>query len=118
MGGEGESQEDEDKQENKEKRRDSVLQVYFAIVEKWVKTRGEERWGKEERRKPMMRRERQRQKQRDRDRRQRHLWRSKDNSMQSVDGFCLYLGSRDQLRSLGLCNMSHYLWVLELFFLT
>lgn len=45
MGGEGESQEDEDKQEDKEKRRDSVLQVYFAIVEKWVKRRGEERDG-------------------------------------------------------------------------
>ena len=80
--------------------------------------RGREKRGKEERRKPMMGRERQRQKQRDRDRRQRHLWRSKDNSMQSVDCFCLYLGSRDQLRSLGLCNMSHYLWVLELFFIT
>lgn len=117
MGGEGGGQEDE--QEDKEKKRDSVLHVYFAIVEKGGREkRGRERQGKEERRKPMMGRERQRQKQRDRDRRKRRLWRSKDNSMQSVDCFCLYLGSRDQLRSLGLCNMSHYLWILKLFFLT
>lgn len=47
MGGEGGGQEDEDEQEDKEKKRDSVLQVFFAVVEKGGREkRGRERRGR------------------------------------------------------------------------